>query len=120
MTLRPRGARYRLRFGRRFHIRRPTWRDSRAFRTIYENGLRVRAWRRRAWPARAALFDPSMAVWMTCARSYPGAEAEAPTRSDRHCSGDGEDEREREAAKLYAKIGQLTVERDFLAKRPGQ
>src|SRR5664279_3950335 len=27
----------------------------RAFRTIYENGLRVRAWRRRAWPARAAL-----------------------------------------------------------------
>ena len=34
-------------------------------------------------------------------------------------SGDGEEEREREAAKLYAKIGQLTVERDFLAKRPG-
>jgi hypothetical protein len=46
----------------------------------------VRAWRRRAWPARAALFDPSMAVWMTCARSYPGAEADAPTRSDRPCS----------------------------------
>ena len=35
-------------------------------------------------------------------------------------SGDGEEEREREAAKLYAKIGQLTVERDFLAKRPGR
>jgi len=34
--------------------------------------------------------------------------------------GDGEEEREREAAKLYAKIGQLTVERDFLAKRPGR
>src|SRR5258708_34126088 len=33
-------------------------------------------------------------------------------------SGEGEEEREREAAKLYAKIGQLTVERDFLAKRP--
>ena len=32
--------------------------------------------------------------------------------------GDGEEEREREAAKLYAKIGQLTVERDFLARRP--
>src|ERR1700680_3177606 len=31
-------------------------------------------------------------------------------------SGDGEEEREREAAKLYAKIGQLTVERDFLGK----
>ena len=34
--------------------------------------------------------------------------------------GEGEEEREREAAKLYAKIGQLTVERDFLAKRPGR
>ena len=33
--------------------------------------------------------------------------------------GDGE-EREREAAKLYAKIGQLTVERDFLARRSGR
>ena len=33
---------------------------------------------------------------------------------------EGEEEREREAAKLYAKIGQLTVERDFLAKRPGR
>ena len=35
-------------------------------------------------------------------------------------AGDGEEEREREAAKLYAKIGQLTVERDFLARRPGR
>lgn len=35
-------------------------------------------------------------------------------------SGDGEEESERETAKLYAKIGQLTVERDFLAKRPGR
>jgi transposase len=35
-------------------------------------------------------------------------------------SGDGEEEREREAAKLYAKIGQPTVERDFLARRPGR
>ena len=34
-------------------------------------------------------------------------------------SGDGEEERA-EAAKLYAKIGQLTVERDFLARRPGR
>ena len=34
--------------------------------------------------------------------------------------GEGEAEREREAAKLYAKIGQLTVERDFLARRPGR
>ena len=35
-------------------------------------------------------------------------------------SSDGEEERERETAKLYAKIGQLTVERDFLARRPGR
>ena len=35
-------------------------------------------------------------------------------------SGDGGEERERETAKLYAKIGQLTVERDFLARRPGR
>src|SRR5208337_1016726 len=34
-------------------------------------------------------------------------------------SGDGEEERERETAKLYAKIGQLTVERDFLAGGQG-
>ena len=35
-------------------------------------------------------------------------------------SDNGEEEREREAAKLFAKIGQLTVERDFLARRPGR
>ena len=35
-------------------------------------------------------------------------------------SGEGDEEREREAAKLYAKIGQLTVERDFLSKRWGR
>ena len=35
-------------------------------------------------------------------------------------AGDGEEERERETAKLYSKVGQLTVERDFLAKRPGR
>ena len=32
-------------------------------------------------------------------------------------SDESSEEREREATKLYAKIGQLTVERDFLAKR---
>jgi transposase len=31
--------------------------------------------------------------------------------------GESEEAREREASQLYAKIGQLTVERDFLAKR---
>ena len=35
-------------------------------------------------------------------------------------SSDGEEERERETAKLFAKIGQLTVERDFWARRPGR
>src|ERR1700730_15067467 len=35
-------------------------------------------------------------------------------------SGESGEEREREAGKLDAKIGQLTVERDFLAKRPGR
>jgi transposase len=35
-------------------------------------------------------------------------------------AGEGEGEREREAAKHDAKIGQLTVERDFLATRPGR
>ena len=35
-------------------------------------------------------------------------------------SGGGEEERERDAAKLYATIGRLTVERDFLARRPGR
>ena len=35
--------------------------------------------------------------------------------------GDGEEEEhERETAKLYSKIGQLTVERDFLAESPGR
>jgi transposase len=35
-------------------------------------------------------------------------------------AGEDDEEREREAAKLYAKIGQLTIERDFLARRPGR
>jgi transposase len=35
-------------------------------------------------------------------------------------SVEGEEAREREASQLYAKIGQLTVERDFLAKRPSR
>jgi transposase len=35
-------------------------------------------------------------------------------------SGDGDEERERETAKLYSKIGELTVERDFLVRRPGR
>jgi len=34
--------------------------------------------------------------------------------------GDGAGERDREIEKLHAKIGQLIVERDFLAKRSGR
>jgi transposase len=33
---------------------------------------------------------------------------------------DADEDREREIEKLHAKIGQLTVERDFLAKRSGR
>jgi transposase len=33
---------------------------------------------------------------------------------------DGEAQREREIEKLHAKIGQLTIERDFLARRSGR
>ncbi|WP_453965593.1 transposase [Bradyrhizobium elkanii] len=33
---------------------------------------------------------------------------------------ESEDAREREIEKLHAKIGQLTVERDFLARRSGR
>ena len=40
----------------------------------------------------------------------------ACSREGRAPLGDGEQERERETAKLYAKIGQLTVERDFLGE----
>jgi transposase len=35
-------------------------------------------------------------------------------------TGDGAADRERELEKLHAKIGQLIVERDFLAKRSGR
>ena len=34
--------------------------------------------------------------------------------------GDGETRKLREVEELYAKIGQLTVERDFLARRSGR
>ncbi len=39
---------------------------------------------------------------------------------DRGVGRDAEADREREIEKLHAKIGQLTVERDFLAKRSGR
>src|SRR5207237_10786429 len=39
---------------------------------------------------------------------------------DTGVGNDGEAAREREIEKLHAKIGQLTVERDFIAKRSGK
>ena len=39
---------------------------------------------------------------------------------DAGVGNDAEASREREIEKLHAKIGQLTVERDFLAKRSGR
>jgi transposase len=39
---------------------------------------------------------------------------------DVNVGNDAEAAREREIEKLHAKIGQLTVERDFLAKRSGR
>ena len=35
-------------------------------------------------------------------------------------AGDGDEARERETAKLYSKIRELTLERDFLVRRPGR
>ena len=39
---------------------------------------------------------------------------------DAGAGNDAEASREREIEKLHAKIGQLTIERDFLAKRSGR
>jgi transposase len=44
----------------------------------------------------------------------------APRAFDAGVDRDSEVGREREIEKLHAKIGQLTVERDFLAKRSGR
>jgi transposase len=47
-------------------------------------------------------------------------EAQAARAFDPRGGRDAEAEREREIERLHAKIGQLTVERDFLAKRSGR
>jgi transposase len=56
---------------------------------------RVYAWKKQLLEHAARAFDPGV-----------GSDAEA--------------DREREIEKLHAKIGQLSVERDFLAKRSGR
>ena len=45
---------------------------------------------------------------------------EQAARAFENGSGDGAAEHEREIEKLHAKIGQLLIERDFLAKRSGR
>jgi transposase len=45
---------------------------------------------------------------------------EQAARAFENSSGDGGADREREIERLHAKIGQLVVERDFLAKRSGR
>jgi transposase len=55
----------------------------------------IYAWKKQLQEQAARAFDPGV-----------GRDAEA--------------DREREVEKLHAKIGQLTVERDFLAKRSGR
>jgi transposase len=49
----------------------------------------------------------------------PGRSDQA-ARAFENCSGDNAAERERELERLHAKIGELIVERDFLAKRSGR
>jgi transposase len=47
-------------------------------------------------------------------------QEQAARAFDAGVGNDAETSREREIEKLHAKIGQLTVERDFLAKRSGR
>ena len=61
----------------------------------------IYAWKKQVLDNVASLF----------ARGVSGSDESAEESAE---------ESERETAKLYTKIGQLTVERDFLAKRPGR
>ena len=49
-----------------------------------------------------------------------GGQYGEPVRTGREVSGEGEEARERETAKLYSKIGEPTVERDLFARRPSR
>jgi hypothetical protein len=52
--------------------------------------------------------------------SLEGAASERAAQVFECGNGDGMADREREIERLHAKIGQLMVERDFLAKRSGR
>src|SRR6202790_4823587 len=62
----------------------------------------------------AARHSPEPDLWLEEAGSRQRGE---PFRARRERFGGWREEHERETAKLYTKIGQLTVERDFLARR---
>ena len=65
----------------------------------------IYAWKKQVLDNVASLF----------ARGVSGSDESADESAE-----ESAEESERETAKLYTKIGQLTVERDFLAKRPGR
>ena len=69
----------------------------------------------RSWRSARGASEPDL-----CLEEAGSRQCGEPIPRGASSSGDGEEERERETAKLYAKIGELTVERDFLARRPGR
>ena len=68
----------------------------------------------RNWRSGTGASEPDL-----CLEEAGSRQCGEPVRARGERFGDGEEERERETAKLYAKIGQLTVERDFLARSEG-